>query len=238
MSGPQYPGPDPNYPGNNPPPNPDLGKGGPAGPPPGSYQQPGTPPSAGSYPPPQGSYPPPSQGSYPPPPQFGDQSSYGQPQAGAGFGQTAGAGIRLGARIIDAIIVGVVLAIVSTIVVLVVDIFIVSLIVSLILSLAGLAYFVFFETRSGATLGKQLLKLKVQGASGGLPTQEESLKRNSWMLIGFLSSLLSFVPILPFLLSLASLGILIAIGVTINSDPNNQGIHDKFAGGTKVVKTG
>jgi hypothetical protein len=27
-------------------------------------------------------------------------------------------------------------------------------------------------------------------------------------------------------------------GVTINSYPNNQGIHDKFAGGTKVVKTG
>ncbi|MBJ7291865.1 MAG: RDD family protein, partial [Williamsia sp.] len=30
--------------------------------------------------------------------------------------------------------------------------------------------------------------------------------------------------------------LVIAIGVTINNDPNKQGLHDKFAGGTRVVR--
>lgn len=224
MSGPQYPGPDPNYPGGNPGQGPDLGKGGPAGPPP------------GNYPPPQGNYPPP-QGSFPPPPPPVDAGQYGQPGAISGVGQPAGAGIRLGARIIDSIIVWIALFIISLIFVLLIDNWVVSLIVSIILSVAGVAYFVLFESRSGATPGKQLLKLKVIGPDGGNPTPEVSLKRNWWMLIGVLSTLLSFFWVLSFILGLATLAILVALGVTISNNPQKEGFHDKFAG-TKVLKVG
>ena len=34
--------------------------------------------------------------------------------------------------------------------------------------------------RNGQTLGKQVLKMRVYGASGGNPTMEEALRRNAW----------------------------------------------------------
>lgn len=221
MSGPQYPGPDPDYPGGNPGQGPDLGKGGPAGPPP------------GNYPPPQGNYPPP-QGSFPPPPPPVDAGQYGQPGAISGVGTPAGAGVRLVARIIDGLIVGIPVSIVNSILWATAP-WPLALVVSLILAFASFVYFVYFETqRSGVTLGKKLLNLKVLGAQGGTPTTEESAKRNAWMLLGVLVAIPVFI--FPLVLGIVYLVLVIAIGVTISNNPAKQGWHDKIAG-TSVIKT-
>lgn len=221
MSGPQYPGPDPNYPGGSPAPGPDLGKGGPAGPPPGAY-------------------PPPGQGSFPPPPPPVDAGQYGQPgqygQAGAigGVGAPAGAGVRLVARIIDGLIVGIPVSIVNQILWIAAP-WPLALVVSLILAFASFAYFVYFETKqNGVTLGKKFLNLQVLGAHGGVPTTDESARRNAWMLLGVLVAIPVFI--FPLVLGLVYLGLVIAIGVTISNDPGKKGWHDKFAG-TSVIKT-
>lgn len=232
MSGPQYPGTGPE--GQQP----QYGQSDPNQQPP-QYGTPdqGSYPPPGQYPPPAGQYPPPGQygqpGAYPPPPPVG-QSAYDQGIYSTA-GQPAGAGIRLGARIIDGLIVGIPVAIVEGIIGVAAG-NIAYYVASVILSFAAIAYFTYFESRKGATLGKQLLKLRTVGPDGNLPAQDIAFKRNIWLLLSVLSSLLGFIFFLPFLVGLATLALLIAIGVTINNDPNKQGLHDKFAGGTRVVK--
>lgn len=211
---------------------PDLGKGG---------QQASYPPP-GAYPPPQGSYPPPAQGNYPPsqsgfpppppPGQYGAPTEQGIYQTG---GQPAGAGLRLVARILDGLIVGIPVAIVEGIAAAAGG-WAVGYIVALILSLAGFAYFVLLESRNGATLGKRILSLRTVGPDGGLPSQQVAMRRNAFMLLGFVSALLNFTFILSGLVGLVTLAVFIALGVTIANDPNKQGFHDKFAGGTRVVR--
>ncbi|MGW6620763.1 RDD family protein [Nocardia sp. NPDC055002] len=64
------------------------------------------------------------------------------------------------------------------------------------------------------------------GAGGAAePDLVESAKRNAYMLnlIPWLGGLLWFI---------AAIG----IAVTVSSSPSKQGWHDKFAGGTQVVK--
>ncbi|KQR99777.1 hypothetical protein ASG12_03090 [Williamsia sp. Leaf354] len=180
----------------------------------------------------EGSYPPPGQ--YPPPPPVGQQQ-YGEQGIYSTSGQPAGAGVRLGARIIDGLIVGIPVAIVEGIIGVAAN-YAVYYVVSVILSFAAILYFTYFESRKGATLGKQLLKLRTVGPDGNIPAQDIAFKRNIWLLLSVLSSLLAFIFFLPFLVGLATLGVLIAIGVTISNDPNKQGLHDKFAGGTRVVR--
>jgi uncharacterized RDD family membrane protein YckC len=101
---------------------------------------------------------------------------------------------------------------------------------------AYLAYYAYFESTQGATLGKQALKLRVVGPDGvSHPTVEQSLRRNSFQALG----LLSIIPLLGFLGALAQLAAVIFIAVTINNDTaNRQGWHDTFAGGTRVLKVG
>ncbi|GAA2058154.1 RDD family protein [Williamsia deligens] len=203
---------------------PDLGKGG---------QQASYPPP-GAYPPPQGSYPPPAQGNYPPPP----PGQYGAPNEQGIYstsGQPAGAGLRLVARILDGLIVGIPVAIIEGIAAAVGG-WVVGYIVALILSLAGFAYFVLLESRNGATLGKRIMSLRTVGPDGGLPTQDVAIRRNAFMLLGFVSALLNFTFILSGLVGLVTLAVFIALGVTIANDQNKQGFHDKFAGGTRVIR--
>ncbi|WP_207841703.1 RDD family protein [Williamsia soli] len=218
MSGPQYPGPDPSDPGSNPLPGPNLGKNSPEGPPP------------GAYPPPQSSYPS-SPGSFPPPPPA--TSPYGQ-EAAVSAGGNAEIGIRFGARVIDAIIVYVPVHVVTFIFLLFTPLLL-ALAVAVLLAFAGYYYFIYFETQQGgATPGKKVLSLTVLGAQGGIPTVDESAKRNIFMLAGALTALPIIFVFLVF--GLIWLGLVIAIVITVSSDPLNQGWHDKFAGGTKVVK--
>ncbi|MFZ2175516.1 MAG: RDD family protein, partial [Rhodococcus sp. (in: high G+C Gram-positive bacteria)] len=98
---------------------------------------------------------------------------------------------------------------------------------------AAVGYFVYFETTKGQTPGKQLLKLRVVGASGGFPTQQESLIRNSFYILSALGSL----PFIGLLFGLLGTIAAIVIGVTINSSPTKQGKHDELAGGTRVVQS-
>jgi uncharacterized RDD family membrane protein YckC len=183
---------------------------------------------AGTNPPPPPNQP---QGSPPPP----------APQAATGVGQPADLMTRFLAKLIDWILVGVVLSVI-----------IVPLTIGLAFSGAGggfgmggfslggivtnlvttalaVGYFVFLESNRGQTVGKMLLKLKVQGPGGQLPTLEQAGKRNAYMLLG----------IVPILGGLAYLAAAIYIAVTINNNTTTrQGWHDEFADGTSVIKIG
>ncbi|UGT45903.1 RDD family protein [Nocardia yamanashiensis] len=130
--------------------------------------------------------------------------------------------IRLVARIIDGFIVGIPTAIIG---------FVLpnglSLLWTIISPLLMLAYFVGLEVTQGATFGKQIFKLKVLAPGGGALDPVTSLKRNVFIAAG----------VVPYLGSVVELGLMIWAGVSISQDPNGQGWHDKFAGGTQVIKT-
>lgn len=199
---------------------------------------PNTPPT-GEPPESEGSQPgsPPPGGSQPPPP---GQPAPGAGQQGAGAGELADLGTRVIARLIDFIL----LWIVNVIVVF-------TVIFGALFSSAGgmfgggfglpgfiggivsaaiyVGYFAFLESSRGQTLGKMLMKVRVEGPDGQLPTMEQGLKRNAWLA-------LAIIPLVGWLLQLAAA---IYIIVTINNDTaTRQGWHDEFADGTRVVKVG
>lgn len=172
---------------------------------------------------------PPPPGNTPPPPPPSSGSGPGWPSGGAGGTAAADLGVRFGARLIDGILVGVVNVFIGIIIgvggmfALGGDqsaAFGVSLVAGLVGLLITFAYFVGMETQLGWTIGKKLLSLEVRGAGGGLPTVEESLKRNGWMAL----------QVVPFIGGLAQLGAAIYIAITINSADDNRGWHDEFAG--------
>ena len=108
---------------------------------------------------------------------------------------------------------------------------------SVITTLISLGYFAYFESNQGATFGKQLMKLKVVGPDGtSNPTMEQAVRRNIFLAFG----LASIVPLVGAALGgLASLIAVIMIAVGINNDTvARQAWHDKFAGGTRVLKIG
>jgi uncharacterized RDD family membrane protein YckC len=209
----------------------------PAAPPPGA---PGGPPSGppGGYGAPAG-----PPGGYAPAPGTG----YGPPPSG-GVGQPADLLKRFLARLIDFILVGIVNAILTAIVGGIFDVtmnsyggysasgtFAASAISGVISAVLYLAYFTLMESRNGQTLGKMLLKLQTQGPGGGTPTTEQALRRNIWTGLG----ILSIVPILgPIVGGLGQLIAEIMIAVTISQSPVNEGWHDRFAGGTRVIRIG
>ncbi|WP_327143170.1 RDD family protein [Nocardia sp. NBC_01327] len=169
-------------------------------------------------------------------PQFGQQPSYpgqqpyqpyGQQPPGFGGGgggsQPGDLWLRFAARFIDGLIFGIVGVIVYVLlpssIVLVWDI---------LLPLITFGYFIFMETQQGGqTLGKKILGLRVLGPGGAPLDPVTSAKRNLFVAIQFI----------PCLGTLVSIGLAIYIAVTIEQDPNKQGWHDKFAGGTQVIKT-
>lgn len=89
------------------------------------------------------------------------------------------------------------------------------------------AYFVLMETQMGGqTLGKKLLGLRVVGPGGAPLDVQTSLKRNLYVAVNVVYCLGNS----------ASFVLAIVIAVTLEQDPNKQGWHDKFAGGTQVLK--
>ena len=99
----------------------------------------------------------------------------------------------------------------------------------------SLAYFALMESRTGQTVGKMLLKLRTEGPDGRPPSLEVAVRRNFWVALGALG----VVPVVGGLIGgLAELVISIVIIVTISQSPIRQGWHDKFAGGTRVIKVG
>ena len=224
-----------------------VGAGGTPPPPPGSGSAPGwadPPPTAGA---PQGG----SQAYVPPAP---GAHQYGAPHGGYG-GPPQQAGRRPGelldrflARLMDHVLIGIVNAIiVSAVIVGAVlgsdgsyylgygDSILAGIVSALLSTIISLGYFVFMETQQGRTLGKMVMKLHVEGATGGKPTVQESVKRNIWMAL----PLLGIVPIVGGLIgSLGQLVAVIMIAVGINSDQQRrQPWTDKFAG-TQVIKEG
>lgn len=100
-----------------------------------------------------------------------------------------------------------------------------------------IGYYAYFESTSGATVGKQLMKLKVVAPDGvTTPTMEQAVKRNSFYAL----SLIGIVPFIGvFFGPLITLAAYIFIAVTINNDTvRRHGWHDEFAGGTTVLKVG
>jgi uncharacterized RDD family membrane protein YckC len=150
---------------------------------------------------------------------------------------------RFLARLIDGILLGIVFGVCQAIFV---GIFVTGstsvgeyvlawLFISVITVAVSIGYFAFLEANNGATLGKQMLKLKVVGPDGtSNPTMEQAVRRNAFYAI----PLAYIVPIVGWIFGpLVMLAAVIMIAVTINNDPvNRQGWHDRFAGGTRVLK--
>ena len=97
-------------------------------------------------------------------------------------------------------------------------------------------YYGLLDSAQGATLGKKALKLRVVGPDGTSNVSfTDSVKRN----VFFALSLVGVVPFLGYIASIVSLAALILIAVQISQDTaRRQGWHDKFAGGTRVLKVG
>jgi uncharacterized RDD family membrane protein YckC len=174
-------------------------------------------------------------------------AGYGPPPTG-GAGQPADLLMRFLARLIDFILVGILNGIVSAVVVVSIlgmhrstygmgmgEGYAAGAITGVIGAAINLAYFALMESRRGQTLGKMLLKLRTEGPDGNPPTTEVAVRRNFWVALGALA----VVPAVGGLIgSLAELVIVIMIAVTISQSPIRQGWHDRFAGGTRVIKIG
>lgn len=202
-------------------------------------------PYAGATPPPPPAPPPPSAGGTappPPPPAYGDYVTASPPQTGP---QPGGLGARFVARLIDGILIGIVQGIlVSWLIVRTAmdssagfygaDDYAAGAVSGVLSALIYVGYFAYMESSRGQTIGKMALSLHTQGPDGGKPTMEQAVRRNLWA--G--ASVLAIVPVIGGLVGgLIELAAVIVIAVTINGDPvTRQGWHDRFAGGTRVVK--
>jgi uncharacterized RDD family membrane protein YckC len=158
----------------------------------------------------------------------GPGTPMGGPPSGPTSGlpaSTAGLGVRIGARLLDSLLIFVPAAIVLGIIGFGTGLGRGGWLSSAIISLLWFGYFVWFESNSGATVGKKLLNLRVVVADGSHPSLEVAAKRNVWMLFGLIpwvGSLLWFVAV-------------IVIIVTISSNTDSRGYHDTFAG-TAVMR--
>ncbi|MGW0183745.1 RDD family protein [Nocardia sp. NPDC003345] len=158
------------------------------------------------------------------------QAQYGGQQYGQydpAFGVPGKLWPRFAARLIDGLIVALPLAILLNFIIIPNMVGFAGVAVSYaIIFAAMLVYYVAMESRTGATLGKKILGLKVV-APNGAPTVAPlaSLKRNIYLAA-------QIVPCLGWLVGLA---LMLYIGATLDKDPNKQGWHDKLAGGTQVL---
>lgn len=224
-----------------------------------SGQQPQQPP-AGQQPPqqqpPAGQQPPPQQpGAQPPPQQPYQQQPY--PQQPGQFGQpvsTAGQpgdlGTRFIAKLIDWVLLGIVFGIVMAIASSIFwrgvfspgffdggfggRLFLYNLVLGILFAGLSLGYFAFMESSRGQTVGKMVMKLRVQTADGSNPSMENAVKRNIYMAlyVGYL------IPVVgSAIVGLGLLAATIYIAITINNDTQlRRGWHDQL-GNTQVVKT-
>jgi len=188
-----------------------------------------------------------------PQPAYG--GGYGEPAPSYGYGPPPVAaerpgdlGVRFLARLIDFIVLGVVVQVVNAVIVGGLfglnggslsgvglgSVYAYSAVSGVITAAIYLAYFVLMESRRGQTLGKMLLKLHTEAPTGGLPSTEMALRRNFWVGLG----VLAIIPFGGAIGSIAQLVIVIVIAVTISQSPSREGWHDRFAGGSRVVRKG
>lgn len=91
-------------------------------------------------------------------------------------------------------------------------------------------YFVGFWTSSGgATLGMRALRMRVVDAVGrDTLTLSQAIRR--WVVLGAPLSLLGLIPALQSAVGFAGLGLSLVLLITVATDDQRQGLHDKFAG--------
>ena len=191
--------------------------------------------------------PPPGGPEGPPPPPAGGYG--GQPAGGAPGGMPRPGELlnRFLARLIDHVILGVVYGVIYVVLSGIFlggftnsfgELFLFWTISAILQAAIYLAYFALMESNNGQTVGKMALKLKTFGPDGvSKPTMEQAVRRNAYSALG----ILSIIPFVGwfFLGWAAPLAAVIFIAITLNNDqPNHQGWHDKFAGGTRVLQVG
>jgi uncharacterized RDD family membrane protein YckC len=191
---------------------------------------------------------PPNQPPPGPPPPPGGYQSGGYPGAPVtGVPRPAELLNRFLARLIDHVILGVVYVPIYIILSAIIysgfsnsfgEYFIFYTLSAILQAVIYLGYFAVLESSRGQTVGKMIMKLKTFGPDRvSSPTMEQAVKRNAYAALG----ILSIIPFIGwfFLGWAAPLAAVIFIAVTLNSDqPNHQGWHDKFAGGTQVMQIG
>lgn len=169
-----------------------------------------------------------------PAPNAGPDPSQGwgqEPLAGPG-GRAASVGKRVGAYIVDAIGLGIVVGLV---------LYFTGLggglagmgtgqgyVANLLSAVAVLAYFGLMEAGSGQTIAKKMFGIKAVAANGGALTLQSAVVRRLPFVVGSLiptslGGLVQFVLVLAILIT------------AIQDEPDNRGIHDKWAG-TRVVE--
>lgn len=149
---------------------------------------------------------------------------------------TAGIGPRALARLVDFVLLAVVNAVLVGVLLvgalLGVSGGFVSGLGALVAAVVNLAYFAVLESRGGQTVGKMVLKLRVTGPTGGLPTLEQAVRRNVWVAFGAAG----VVPVIGGLVGgLAQLAAVVLIAIALAD--RRPGWHESFAGGTAVVET-
>lgn len=138
--------------------------------------------------------------------------------------QPAPLGPRIAARLID----GVIVAVFTTIVVATIDVGQQLYVNSAVFGFGTFVYFVVYESTQGRTLGKGLLGIRVLGPdSATKPTVRESAIRNAFTLL----------VLIPYAGAMLGLTAYLLIATTIGGNPLKQGVHDRWAGGTRVVRS-
>lgn len=102
---------------------------------------------------------------------------------------------------------------------------------SLIMLIVWLAYRVIMETKKGVTIGKMAIGARVISVNGQNLSAVDSLKRNSWYILG------AVLGLIPMVGGLVQVALYIAVGVTIGQSPENQSFTDKFANAYVVDKS-
>ena len=121
-------------------------------------------------------------------------------------------------------------------------------VISLIISFGAIAYFLFAESLWGTTVGKLILGIKVRSVAGGQLSLGQAFKRNAFVLPMYLGAVVSSLVMLGsdqdfagtmssmmyggtvgILGNIATVGLSIALIVSISNSPNLQGFHDKLA---------
>jgi uncharacterized RDD family membrane protein YckC len=161
--------------------------------------------------------------------------------------QFAGAGIRLGAFIIDGLVITAVIAVLFVVPAAVgvpESVFAYldrpglgpGAVMYVVTSAVMFAWYGGWQAGVGGTPGMLLLKLRVRGPTGeGNPSLVAAVIRNAPVILGSFGVLTGNEAV-DGLLLLVTIGVCVAIGITISNSATRQGFHDRLAGGTYVVR--